>query len=146
MPSTRRVEKVESYEYIEKTEEIKINEMSKTTFKLFYTHVICEIVLRAVCAIYIADEHQLINTVVLNGYRGYLDRSRGKHIRDCIITVQISRDEYEDLYIKEADGEAVIRRLCTNVPKDFTVEPLSVKPIYNSGNLNVFYIKQDGKP
>lgn len=45
------------------------------------------------------------------------------------------------LYLRNADGEEVIRRVCKNVPTDFIAEPIHVKPIYDSGILNVYYVK-----
>lgn len=83
----------------------------------------------------------LVDNIVVNGYRVFLDRSRGKHINDCIISVQFSRKEFDKLYLRNADGEAVIRRIGKNVPSDFTVEPIHATPIYDSGILNVFYVK-----
>ena len=70
-----------------------------------------------------------------------IDRSRGKHINDCIISLEFGKKEYEELYLRNADGEEVIRRVGKNIPTDFIAEPLHVKPIYDSGILNVYYVK-----
>lgn len=75
----------------------------------FYGHVICEIILRVICVLYDLDEYRLLNTIIVNGYRVFLDRSRGK--------------------------------VGKNVPTDFVAEPMHVKPIYDSGILNVYYAK-----
>ena len=42
---------------------------------------------------------------------------------------------------RNADGEAVVRRISKNVPSDFTTEPIHIKPIYDSGILNVYYVR-----
>lgn len=42
---------------------------------------------------------------------------------------------------KNADGEAVIKRVSESVPSDFSVESIHLKSIYDSGILNVFYAK-----
>lgn len=141
LPTTRRVPDIESYEYVEKQDTIKTKRMTHSDFKSFYGHVICDIVLRVICVLYDSDEYQLLDTIIVNGYRVFLDRSRGKHINDCIISVEFSRKEYEELYLRNADGEEVIRRVGKNVPTDFIAEPIHVKPIYDSGILNVYYIK-----
>ena len=91
--------------------------------------------------LYDSDEYQLLDIIIVNGYRAFLDRSRGKHINECIINVEFSRKEYEELYLRNADGEEVIRRVGKNVPTDFVAEPIHVKPIYDSGILNVYYVK-----
>ena len=77
----------------------------------------------------------------MNGYRIFLDRSRGKHINDCIISMEFSRKEFDELYLRNADGEAVIKKVSKSVPSDFTIGPIHLKPIYDSGILNVFYVK-----
>ncbi len=51
-----------------------------------------------------------------------------KHINDCIISVEFSRKEFDELYLRNADGEAVIKRVSKSVPSDFTVEPIHLKP------------------
>ncbi len=66
---------------------------------------------------------------------------QNKHINDCIISVEFSRKEFDELYLRNADGEAVIKRVSKSVPSDFIVEPIHLKPIYDSGILNVFYVK-----
>lgn len=141
LPTTRRVPDIESYEYVEKQDNIKTKRMTQSDFKSFYGHVICDIILRVICVLYDSDEYQLLNTIIVNGYRVFLDRSRGKHINDCIISVEFCRKEYEELYLRNADGEEVIRRVGKNVPTDYISEPLHIKPIYDSGILNVYYIK-----
>lgn len=141
LPTTRRIPDIESYEYEEKKDNIKAHRMNQNNFKSFYGHIICEIVLRVICALYESDEYSLIENIVLNGYRVFLDRSRGKHINDCIISVGFSKKEFDELYLRNADGEAVVRRISKSVPSDFTVEPIHNKPIYDSGILNVFYVK-----
>lgn len=140
LPTTRRIPNIESYEYEEKKDNIKAHRMNQNDFKSFYSHIVCEIVLRVICVLYEADEYNLIDSIILNGYRVYLDRSRGKHINDCIISVDFSRKEFDEIYLRNADGEAVIRRISKSVPTDFTVEPIHIKPIYDSGILNVFYV------
>lgn len=115
--------------------------MNQSDFKLFYGYIICEIVLRVICVLFEFDENELVDNIVVNGYRVFLDRSRRKHINDCITSVQFSRKEFDELYLRNADGEAVIRRIGKNVPSDFTAEPIHATPIYDSGILNVFYVK-----
>ena len=141
LPSMRRVPDVETYEYEEKKDTIKAHRMNQSDFKSFYGHIICEIVLRVICVLYESDEYNLLDSIVLNGYRVFLDRSRGKHINDCIISVDFSKKDFGELYLRNADGEAVVRRISKSVPSDFTVEPIHIKPIYDSGILNVFYVR-----
>ena len=141
LPTTRRVPDIESYEYVEKHDTIKKKRMTQSDFKSFYGHIICEIILRVICVLYVSDENQLLVTIIVNGYRVFLDRSRGKYSNDCIISVEFSRREYEKLYLRNADGEEVVRRVGKKVPTDFMTEPMRIKPIYDSGILNVYYVK-----
>lgn len=142
MPAKHRIPDVESFQYEEKKDNIKANRMTQANYKSFYNHVICDLALRIISVVYESDEYSLVASVVINGYRIYLDRSRGKHINDCIISVNISREEYDEIYLRNADGEEVIRRVSKNVPGDMTSEPIGVKPLFDSGNLNVYYISE----
>lgn len=141
LPGTRKIPDIEAYEYVEKNDSIKTKRMMKNDFKSFYNHIICEIILRVICVIYESDEYKLVDSIIVNGYRVFLDRSRGKHINDCIISVEFSREEFDELYLRDADGEAVIRRVSKNVPANFMDEPIHIAPIYDSGILNVYYVK-----
>lgn len=142
MPGRHRIPDVESYQYEEKKDNIKANTMTQADFKSFYNHIICDLALRIICVIYESDEYDLIDGVVLNGYRIYLDRSRGKHINDCIISVNLSRKEYDEIFLRNADGEQVVRRVSKNVPTDMLAEPIGIKPLHDSGNLNVYYVRE----
>lgn len=141
LPCTREVPNVKAYEYEEKNDSIKTKRMTQREFKLFYSKIICEIILRVIAVIYESDEYKLVDTIVMNGYREFLDRSRGKYINDCIISLEFSRKEFEELYLGNADGEAVIRRVCKNVPADFMAEMIHIIPVYESGMLNVYYVR-----
>lgn len=142
MPAKHRIPNVESFQYEEKKDNIKANKMKQADYKSFYNHVICDLTLRIICVVYESDEYSLVDRIVTNGYRIYLDWSRGKHINDCIISASISREEYDEIYLRNADGEEVIRRVSKNVPGDMTSELIRVKPLFDSGNLNVYYIKE----
>lgn len=142
MPGIFEISNIKSYQYEEKKDTIKTNKMSQVDFKDFYNHIICDIVLRIICVIYESDEYELVDNVVFNGYRIYLDRSRGKYINDCIISINLKREEYNDIYLRDADGEKVARRVGKNVSTDLTVEPIHVLPIYDSGYLNNYYVKE----
>ena len=54
--------------------------------------------------------------------------------------MDFSKKDFGELYLRNADGEAVVRRISKNVPSDFTTEPIHIKPIYDSGILNVYYV------
>lgn len=140
MPGKNRIPDVESYQYEEKKDNIKTKSMTQADFKAFYNHIICDLTLRIICVIYEADEYNLIDGVVFNGYRIFLNRSRGKHINDCIISVKLARKEYDEIYLRNADGEQVVRRVSKNVPVDMLDEPIRIKPLHDSGNLNVYYV------
>ena len=142
LPAKQKISDVESFQYEEKKDNIKANRMTQADYKSFYNHVICDLTLRVICVVYKSDEYSLVDRIIINGYRIYLDRSIGKHINDCIISASISREEYDEIYLRKADGEEVIRRVSKNVPRDMTSEPIGVKPLFDSGNLNIYYIKE----
>jgi len=141
LPGIRQIPDVEYYQYEEKKDNVKGKRMTQSNFKALYNHIICDIVLRIICVIYESDEYELVDNVVINGYRIYLDRSRGKHINDCIISVSLNRKDYNDIYLRNADGEEVVRRINNNVSADMTSEPIRALPLYDSGNLNVYYVR-----
>lgn len=122
MPTRQRIPDVESFQYEEKKDNIKANRMTQADFKSFYNHIICDLALRIISVVYESDEYSLVDSIVINGYRLYLDRSRGKHINDCIVS--LDRKGYDEIYLRNADGEEVIRRVSKNVPGDMTSEPL----------------------
>ena len=111
LPTTRRIPDIESCEYEEKKDNIKAHRMNQSNFKSFYGHIISEILLRVICALYESDEYSLIENIVLNGYRVFLDRSRGKHINDCIISVGFSKKEFDELFISNYDTKGAAQQL-----------------------------------
>ncbi len=67
LPATRRIPDIESYEYEEKKDNIKAKRMTRSDFKSFYGHIVCEIVLRVICVLFESDEYRLVDSIVVNG-------------------------------------------------------------------------------
>ena len=78
-----------------------------------------------------------------NAIRDWIKEKYGYRVTNLNIAQVKQKKEFDELYLRNADGEAVVRRISKSVPSDFTVEPIHNKPIYDSGILNVFYVKKN---
>lgn len=111
LPSTEQINYVEGYKFIKSKNEIKKIEMSKKASESFYEKIIFMITLRTIHEIFEATEEQQIDIVIFNGFVTAIDKSNGKEFTNCIISLQVERNEFEDMNLENIDPKACVKSL-----------------------------------
>ena len=111
MPNTTEVSNKEGYKYIKTRDEIKPVEMKKNDFEKFYENIIFQIVLKNVSEIFQNIDNNIIETIVFNGFVNGINKSDGNEFTNCIISLQVSRSEFEKLNLQNVDPKECVRAL-----------------------------------
>jgi restriction system protein len=76
-----------------------------------YEDVNYQIVLRTLFDLFHSDEAKALASIVFNGIVDTVDKSSGQSIRPCIMSIQVSRSEFESINLKQVDPKACFRKL-----------------------------------
>ena len=63
--------------------------------KRLYASLIEQVALAALRAAFDADNHDVADTIVLNGHVHTIDKRTGQHIHPCLVTVRATRERFE---------------------------------------------------
>ncbi len=106
--------------------EIKKTYYPESVVKKIYDDFIYQIIFAVVNAIYIGDIYKHINNIVINGIANTIDRSVGKSKEICVASLQISRDEFDDINFSLIDPKQCFVRLKgISAPKLYDLTPIA---------------------
>ena len=69
------------------------------------------IALRTLYELFRADEAKAIDSIVFNGIVDTIDKSTGQNIKPCIMSIQVSRDEFLAIHLQQVDPKSCFRKL-----------------------------------
>lgn len=110
LPSADQLPAVKRYRYNVGDEEIEEEVMKDKEFSLFYDDVIYQIVLGIIYLVLKADYKKTIDLIVLNGWARGLDKSTGKKVRNCILSLQVSRQDFLEVNLSQVLARECFKR------------------------------------
>jgi restriction system protein len=102
--------------------------VSETWLKKTYDEVLYQIALRTIHELYIADESEVLKSVVFNGWVQSIDKATGVETHGCILSVQAAREEFLQINISQVEPKACFRKL-KGVASSKLTELTPVRPI-----------------
>jgi len=97
--------------YIQSQDIFTYTELSDSALSKLYEEVNYMIVLRTLHEIFSADEANAIDSIVFNGIVDTIDKATGQNIKPCIISIQVSRTEFQPINLHQVDAKACFRKL-----------------------------------
>ncbi len=94
-------------EYKTKSDEVKY--LSMTELNRLYDELIYKIIIRSVAEIFHFDDLKKVNTVCFNGRVKSRNPATGQLIDNCILSVQISRQEFDPIDLNYVDCKACFK-------------------------------------
>ena len=125
LPSPENLYKEKSYSYSKSRCDIVTKYLSDKEFNKIYDEVISQIILLQFAIVYKIDQFALIDSLVVNGYVDGLDKSNGKSIRNCIISVKIPSDKFNDLDLEKLDAKECLKSFKARVAGEF----INISPV-----------------
>lgn len=111
LPNTEDLSNIEGYRYIKTKNEINPIEMKKNVYEDFYEDVIFQIALRTIHEIFDSIENDSIEMIVFNGFVTGVDKTNGKEFTNCIISLQVDRNSFEDINLERVEPKECVRAL-----------------------------------
>lgn len=111
LPGVEKISKTKGYKYVNSTQTIKEIEFNKKEFGTLYDSIIKQVSLRILYEALSYDYKHNIKLAVLNGWVDKIDRATGNSFSACVISVQISRSDFESINFSNIDVDACIKNL-----------------------------------
>ena len=99
------------YHYVQRSDQIVGKSMADRERKALYASLVAQIALRAVHEIFQADSAGAVSSVVVNGHVQTTDPRTGHEIRPCLVTLRTTKDEFEQINLRDVDPVMCLRGL-----------------------------------
>lgn len=111
LPNDECVPKTIQHKYVASRNEIDEIKLTDKKFEKLYNDVIYMCCLRTIKEIFSSDDLDYVDNVVYNGWVKYIDKSNGKETESCVITVDVSKEKFNDINLSNVDYKACIKGL-----------------------------------
>jgi len=97
--------------YVKSRKTLSEKQLSKKEREALYDSVVYQICLRTIHELFSADQFRLLELVTFNGWVKDVDRGTGKDINPCILSLQASREAFEDIDLSRVEPKACFKTL-----------------------------------
>jgi len=110
LPSIEDIPKLKSVNFVKSRNEFKETYYSDSYLKKKYDNVLYQIVLQTLNYIFtVSSDSGRIDSIVINGRISTIDKSTGKPIEPCILSISVTRESFSDLNLEALDPKAWFR-------------------------------------
>ena len=128
LPSDKQVPSVKEYKYVTSRKEIDEVKMGIKECEAFYNSLIFQICLRTIHEVFEADYAKVVDVVVFNGWVQGIDGRTGKEFNNCIVSLQVTRDEFEQINLEMINPKDCFQHL-KGVSAGSLINLSPIKPI-----------------
>ena len=111
LPNSESVPRVIQHKFVPSRSEIDIINMTDKKFEKFYNDIVYMCCLKTMKEIFDSDDGDNIDSIVYNGWIKYIDKSNGKEAESCIITVETTKEIFNNINLSAVDYKACIKGL-----------------------------------
>ncbi|MCM3596203.1 restriction endonuclease [Metabacillus idriensis] len=111
LPKQSEIPKAIDVKYVKTRKEIVEKHMNQKELDLFYDSVIYQLTLKTLHEIFSSDANQCLNSIVFNGWIHGTSLSTGQEYTSCILTLHVSKEEYQRLNLERVDPKECFRKL-----------------------------------
>lgn len=110
-PSPDNFPNVKEVKYIQSRDEFKESYLSAAAMNKMYDSVLYQITLRSLHELFEADIANYIDSIVFNGWVESIDKALGKEINSCILSIQASKKEFNEINLAQVDPKLCFKSL-----------------------------------
>jgi restriction system protein len=111
LPDVQDLPKIEEVRYIQSRDEFKEICLAESATKNLYDRALYQTALRTIYELFQADVLGAIQSVVFNGWVRSVDRRTGQEVNACIMSLQVSREEFAGIKLAQVDPKECFRSL-----------------------------------
>lgn len=110
-PSPDHLPNIKEVKYIQSRDELKESYFSAAAMNKIYDSVLYQITLRSLHELFEADVANYIDAIVFNGWVESIDKALGKEINSCILSIQVSKEEFAEINLSQVDPKLCFKNL-----------------------------------
>ena len=111
LPDIESLPKLKELKYVAVRDELKEVLVSDVWLNRTYESVLYQICLRTVHEIFQSDVVNAVALVVFNGWVNYVDKANGQEVNACVLSIQVTKDEFLKLNLAQVDPKVCFRNL-----------------------------------
>lgn len=111
LPDISDIPSVKEIKYNNATREFKEYFLSNTALNKMYDDLLYKITLRSIHELYEADVINVIDSIVFNGWIRSFDKATGQVINPCILSIQVTKEEFMAINLANVDPKSCFRSL-----------------------------------
>ncbi len=111
LPALDTIPKLKEVKYIKSRNVLVDVNLPESTVSRLYDSLIYQITLRTIHELYEADVIEALESVVFNGWVESIDKSTGKRVKPCIVSLQANRAEFMEIDLANVDPKLCFKNL-----------------------------------
>ncbi len=111
LPRIEDIPSTKSVKYNKTQDQMIHTSISESALNKLYEDINYKICLRTIHELFASDSAQAMDSIVFNGYVDTIDKATGHKIRPCILTLHVSKSEFQRINLAEVDPKACFRKL-----------------------------------
>jgi len=111
LPDFDEMPVLEIVRYVKTRDEFVEKNLAASKQKTIYDKALYQLVLRSIYKVFQWDINEYVESVVFNGFVESTDKATGKQINPCILSIQVSREEFVGLNLEMVDPKECFRKL-----------------------------------
>lgn len=111
LPAPDDLPRLKSVKYVTSRDEFEEQFLSEAQLSKLYDDVLYQVVLRTVHELFEADAVSALDAVVVNGIVTAVDRTTGKPVTSCVLSLRANRAEFLEINLAQVDPKACFKSL-----------------------------------
>lgn len=140
LPSIECFPTLKEVKYVASKNELKETHLSENQVVKMFDESMYKITLRTLHELFEADKAEALEAITFNGWVEAINKATGKLENNCILTIQVKKDEYRDIDLANVDPKVCFKNL-----KGVASSKLSalspVKPILHINKLDKRFVE-----
>lgn len=128
LPDVRGVPTEADYKYVKSRDVIEVKPRKPAEIKALYQDVVAATALRTLHEVFEADQGGHLEVATFSGFVQTVDPTTGQDIRPYLVSVRVSKEEFEKFNLGRVDKKACLRNLGAQVSPQ-PEECVPVKPV-----------------
>lgn len=128
LPDADQFPIIREVRYLPAKKEYKKINITQSEAEKIFDGFIYQVVLRTLRELFVADTINAIDVISLNGWVKSIERSTGKSVRSCIVSIQVRKEEFLAVNLKRVEPKACFKQF-KGVGSSKLVDIVPVQPI-----------------
>jgi restriction system protein len=111
LPNIESIPKVKSVKYVASRNDFSESYLTENEINKLYDDVLYQISLRTIHELFEADVIDGLSSVVFNGWVDSIDKTTGKNVNACIMSIHASKEEFLNINLEKVDPKACFKKL-----------------------------------